>query len=90
MKKQQNSAATDGIIFPHALYRLDEAKACMGWRDASFREARRAGLKTYRAGKRLYLLGSDIIDFVTSQKGEQMAATTRHIPATQPKHVQVP
>jgi hypothetical protein len=84
--KPQYSAV--GAIIPDALYRLDEAKARMGWRDASFREARRAGLKTYRAGKRLYLLGSDIIDFVTSRKGEKMHAETRHTYIPQPEKEQ--
>jgi hypothetical protein len=40
----------------------------MGWRDAAFRAAVRAGLKTHRSGKRLYVLGSDLIDFVTKRE----------------------
>jgi hypothetical protein len=40
----------------------------MGWRDAAFRAAVRAGLKTHRLGKRLYVLGSDLIDFVTKRE----------------------
>ena len=58
-----------GAIVPDALYRLDEVKARMGWRDAAFRAAVRAGLKTHRSGKRLYVLGSDLIAFVTRAKG---------------------
>jgi hypothetical protein len=58
-----------GAIVPDAIYRLDEVKARMGWRDAAFRAAVRAGLKTHRSGKRLYVLGSDLIAFVTRAKG---------------------
>lgn len=58
-----------GAIGPDALYRLDEVKARMGWRDAAFRAAVRAGLKTHRSGKRIYVLGSDLIAFVTRAKG---------------------
>lgn len=58
-----------GAIVPDAIYRLDEVKARMGWRDAAFRAAVRAGLKTHRSGKRLYVLGADLIAFVTRAKG---------------------
>lgn len=58
-----------GSIAPEALYRLDEVKSRMGWRDAAFRAAVRAGLKTHRSGKRLYVLGADLIAFVTGAKG---------------------
>jgi hypothetical protein len=58
-----------GAIVPDAIYRLDEVKSRMGWRDAAFRAAVRAGLKTHRSGKRLYVLGSDLIAFVTRAKG---------------------
>lgn len=57
-----------GAIIPDAIYRLDEVKARMGWRDAAFRAAVRAGLKTHRSGKRLYVLGSDLIAFVTKRE----------------------
>lgn len=57
-----------GAIVPDAIYRLDEVKARMGWRDAAFRAAVRGGLNVYRSGKRLYVLGSDIVAFVTKAK----------------------
>lgn len=62
------TAPAAGSIDPEALYRLDEVKARMGWRDAAFRVAVRAGLKIYRSGKRTYVLGTDLVAFVT--KGE--------------------
>jgi len=63
-----HSPGVPGAIIPDAIYRLDELKVRMGWRDAAFRAAVRAGLKVYRSGKRVYVLGSDLITFVT--KGE--------------------
>lgn len=63
------TAPAAGSIDPEALYRLDEVKARMGWRDAAFRAAVRAGLATHRSGKRLYVLGSDLIAFVIRAKG---------------------
>lgn len=63
-----HSPGVPGAIIPDAIYRLDEVKSRMGWRDAAFRAAVRAGLRTHRSGKRLYILGSDLIAFVT--KGE--------------------
>jgi hypothetical protein len=62
------TAGPTGSVDPETLYRLDEVKARMGWRDAAFRAAVRAGLKTHRSGKRLYVLGSDLIDFVTKRE----------------------
>jgi hypothetical protein len=64
----QSRASAPGAIVPDAIYRLDEVKARMGWRDAAFRAAVRAGLKTHRSGKRLYVLGADLIAFVTRAK----------------------
>jgi hypothetical protein len=63
-----HSPSVPGAIIPDAIYRLDEVKARMGWRDAAFRAAVRAGLKFYRSGKRIYLLGGDIVAFVTRTK----------------------
>jgi hypothetical protein len=64
----QSRADAPGPVVPDAIYRLDEVKARMGWRDAAFRAAVRAGLKAHRSGKRLYVLGSDLIDFVTKRE----------------------
>ncbi len=66
-RREQQAVA--GAIVPDAIYRLDELKARMGWRDAAFRAAVRAGLKIHRSGKRIYILGTDLIEFVTRDKG---------------------
>jgi hypothetical protein len=62
---------TVGIIRGDALYRADEIKARMGWKDAAFRAACRKGLKVHRVGKRAFVTGSDIIAFVTTNGGER-------------------
>jgi hypothetical protein len=43
----------------------------MGWKDAAFRAACRKGLKVHRVGKRAFVIGSDIIAFVTENGGER-------------------
>jgi hypothetical protein len=65
---RQPEPKTVGAIIPDAIYRADELKGRMGWRDAAFRAAVRAGLKTHRSGKRLYVLGSDAINFITKRE----------------------
>ena len=60
-----------GLIGRDVLYRADELKARMGWKDAAFRAACRKGLKVYRVGKRAFVVGSDIIAFVTETGGER-------------------
>ncbi len=59
-----------GTIFADALYRSDELKARMGWKDAAFRAACRKGLKIHRLGKRVYVTGADVLSFVRQQGGD--------------------
>lgn len=54
-----------GAIVSGAIYRADEAKARMGWRDAAFRAACRNGLRVHRVGKRAYVAGADLVAFIT-------------------------
>jgi len=60
-----------GAIFPDAIYRADELKARMGWRDAAFRAACRNGLRVHRVGKRAYIAGADLAAFITKGGAEQ-------------------
>ena len=76
MERRSNARATeqqpptvDGAIDPAALYRLDELKRRVGWRDAAFRAAVRAGLTIHRSGKRVFVVGADLIDFITRARG---------------------
>jgi hypothetical protein len=59
------SLTVPGTVYADAVYRADELKARMGWREAAFRAACRRGLKTHRVGKRVYITGVDAIAFVT-------------------------
>ncbi len=54
-----------GVILPDALYRLDEAAARAGWGGHALRAARRRGLRIHRYGKRGYVAGRDLLDFIT-------------------------
>lgn len=68
------SLASPGAISPGDVYRADEAKARAGWRDAAFRAACRRGLKVHRCGKRTYVTGAALVEFITGQAGEGGAA----------------
>lgn len=57
-----------GVITPGILYRIDEAKARLGWRNASYRAACRRGLNVHRCGKRVYVTGEELIRFITTEK----------------------
>ena len=59
-----------GEVHPDVLYRADELKGRMGWSDAALRAARRRGLVVRREGKRAYVLGEDVIAYITREKGE--------------------
>lgn len=63
------SQPTPGAILPGEIYRADEAKARMGWRDAAFRAACRNGLRVHRIGKRAYISGADLAAFITTKGG---------------------
>jgi hypothetical protein len=65
------SQPVPGAVDPETLYRADELKSRMGWRDSAFRSACRNGLRVHRAGKRAYVLGADAVSFVTKGGGDQ-------------------
>lgn len=54
-----------GGIRRDAIYRLDEVKERMGWREAAFRAACRRGLKVHHVGKRTYVTGEDLFAYIT-------------------------
>lgn len=58
-----------GLITADALYRADELKARMGWRNAAFHAACRKGLRTHRVGKRVFIAGADVLAFVQREGG---------------------
>lgn len=65
----QNLRADDrpGVIRSDELYRFDDAAARLGWGDQARRAARRKGLKVHRSGKRNYVLGKDLLAFITGE-----------------------
>jgi hypothetical protein len=77
MAKSEGGRPTDrpqlipGSILPDAIYRADEAKARMGWRDAAFRAACRNGLRVHRVGKRAYIAGADLAAFILKGGADQ-------------------
>ena len=58
--------AVPGHITGDALYTLDEIRHRLKLCDHAMRQARRAGLKVRRIGRRGYVLGSDIIQFIAT------------------------
>lgn len=65
--QERIAQAVPGAISPADIYRADEAKARMGWRNAGFRAACRKGLRVHRCGKRTYVTGAALVEFITSQ-----------------------
>lgn len=59
--------STDGVA-PDRLYRRDEVLERLGWSSSGFRAACGRGLKTHRSGRRVYVLGADLVSFVISDK----------------------
>ena len=65
--RQTDSNIAPGIIQKGILYTRNEIKFRMGWKDAAFRKARQNGLETHRRGKCVYVLGEDVIAYVTGK-----------------------
>lgn len=57
--------APPGAVVSDALYTLPEAAARLGWGAHAVRAAQRRGLKVHRCGRRNYVLGTDLLTFVT-------------------------
>jgi hypothetical protein len=68
---RRSTHAIPGVIKADDLYRADELMARMGWRRAAFRAACRRGLRTLRVGKRLFIAGSDVLEFVQRTGGAE-------------------
>lgn len=56
--------ASDGHIVADALYTLAEIESRLGLGVAAMRQARRKGLVVRRIGKRGFVLGRDLIEYV--------------------------
>lgn len=64
MDPSQNQSTSNGVISIHEVYTLPVAKQRMGWTDSAFRAARRDGLRVLIAGKRRYVAGKDLLDYL--------------------------
>jgi hypothetical protein len=53
-----------GEIIPGHLYTLKEVCRRMGWSAAAFRQARGQGLQVKYLGKRAYIFGTALIEFI--------------------------
>lgn len=54
------------------LYTLRGLKASLGWSDSTLRAAVRRGLKIFRDGKRGYVPGREVIEFLTTSNNEEV------------------
>lgn len=61
-----STSTTLAPIEPHILYPLNIAKAHLGWGNHAMRMAKRNGLVIKYVSGRGYILGKDIIDFITT------------------------
>ena len=66
MSKTTSEESPPGVIVADAVYTLGEAQRRLRLGQHAMRQARRAGLKVRRIGRRGYVLGGDILAFVES------------------------
>lgn len=55
-----------GVISVLEVYRIEEAKARLGWSDSALRAAKHRGLKVIVCGKRRYVSGKEVLRFLES------------------------
>lgn len=66
-----HDTSTPGVVSPGELYHLDELLARMRWSKHAWRTARRNGLRVLHAGGRAYVLGSDLIEYLSHLNGQE-------------------
>ena len=62
-----------GFIDRDTLYTREELKKRMRWGDSAFRQARRRGLETHKIGKCVYVMGEDVITYVTNKDNKTVS-----------------
>jgi hypothetical protein len=72
-----------GVIVANAVYRLDEAAARLDWDITAVLEVRKNGLPIRMIGNRPYVLGSDLIAFISAGLDSKDSPST----ATRPEGV---
>lgn len=68
------TTATPGLVESHVLYRQDEICKRLGWGRRAYDAAVRRGLPTMRSGKRVYLLGSQVLEWIQRDAAARVAA----------------
>lgn len=63
-KEPAEAPAPGGVISANAAYSLDQVKARLGLGTAAMRTARRKGLIVRRVGRRSFVLGRDLLDYL--------------------------
>jgi hypothetical protein len=58
----------DPVIAVGELYRLDQVKRRLGLGEAAWREMVKRGLPYIRVGKRVYLVGEEVIEFLKRER----------------------
>lgn len=69
-------ANSQGLIESGILYRFDEAMKRMGWGRKAADAARRRGLRTLKSGKRIYVKGSELLEFVERDSGVERSVAS--------------
>jgi hypothetical protein len=74
-RSAQERTRCPGVISVLEVYRVEEAKARLGWSDSALRAAKRRGLKLIACGKRRYVTGKEIVRFFESLQSETQHTT---------------
>ncbi len=63
-KQQKEQSAPGGVISADAAYSLEQVKFRLGLGTAALRTARRKGLVVRRIGRRSFVMGRDLLEFL--------------------------
>lgn len=63
-KEPAEAPAPGGVISANAAYSLNQVQARLGLGTAALRTARRKGLIVRRIGRRSFVMGRDLLDFI--------------------------
>ena len=67
-----------GVISPDEIYRKDEFLSRVGWNEDAWRTAKRKGLKTIEAQRRVYVVGSAFQTYLEQIAGSSDSADSRN------------
>jgi len=73
-KSKPATPKVPGVICPTEVYRKDEFLARVGWNEDAWRTAKRNGLKTTEAQRRVYVVGRSFLDYLDKLSGSTASA----------------